>query len=416
MKQVGSMRFCTMEDFKMEGKTVFLRVDINCPLDRNTLQIKDSTRIEACLPTVMELSDRKAKVVILAHQGRKGEWDFASLKQHFGILRGLLPERNVKFVEDTFGNAAKNAIGSLRDGEILLLENVRSFDGEQKEKTPQEHASSALVQELAPLADIFINDAFAAAHRSQCSMVGFTPIIPSAAGRLMEAELANSSRLVQNPKRPAIFVFGGAKFADSIKFIEHLLSKGLADKIILIGLTGLAFLKAAGIDVGTATFEVIERCRGDEQADFYERAARLLSEYREKIMMPTDVAVDASGKRKEINVSELPSGFPICDIGQDFVGRCEKEIAGASTIFISGPAGLFENPEFAWGTNRLLEAIAKNTTSFSFAGGGHTSAALRNLGLLGKFSYVSTGGGALETFMTGGRLPAVEALERWAKK
>lgn len=410
------MRFLTMDDFKFEGKTVFLRVDINCPLDRSTLRIKDSTRIAACLPTIRELSDKKARVVILAHQGRKGDWDFTSLREHFQTMKSLLPEKRVNFVEDTFGHAAKDAIADLRDGEILLLDNLRSFDWEQKEKSPQEHAASALVQELAPLADIFINDAFAAAHRSQCSMVGFTPLVPSAAGRLMEAELRSSSRLVQSPKQPAIFIFGGAKFSDSIKLIEYLLSKNVADRVILIGLTGLAFLKASGVDMGRATFEVIEKCRGDGHADFYDRAARLLLEYREKIMMPTDVAVDIKGERREINVGELPSEFQICDIGKSFIGRCENEIAAAKTIFISGPAGLFENPQFAEGTNRLLEAVAKNGTSFSFAGGGHTSAALCHLGLLKKFSYVSTGGGALETFMTGGRLPAVEALERWSKK
>ncbi len=412
----ASSCFLTLDDFNFAGKTVFLRVDINCPLDRNTLKIKDHTRIEACLPTVRELAGKKAKVVILAHQGRKGDWDFIGLWQHYGILKGLLPEKKVYFVEDVFGGAAKKAIANLNDGEILLLDNVRSFDGEQKEKTPQEHAASVLVRELAPLADVFVNDAFAASHRSQCSMVGFTPIIPSAAGRLMESEFRHSSRLIQNPRRPAVFIFGGAKFAGSIGLIDYLLSKGVADRIMLIGLTGLAFLKASGVDVGKPTFDIMEKCRGDEAPDFYEHAAKLLSRYGDKIMVPNDVAVANDDHRAEIPVSSLPSGFPICDIGSGFIMRCEDEISEAQTIFISGPAGLFENPQFAEGTNRLLKAIAGSGHAFTFAGGGHTSAALRSLGLFDRFSYVSTGGGALETFMTGGKLPAIEALGRWAKK
>lgn len=408
--------FLTLDDFNFAGKTVFLRVDINCPLDRNTLKIKDHTRIEACLPTVRELAGKKAKVVIMAHQGRKDDWDFIGLWQHYEILKGLLPEKKVYFVEDVFGQAAKKAIANLNDGEILLLDNVRAFEGEQKEKTPQEHAASVLVMELAPLADVFVNDAFAASHRSQCSMVGFTPIVPSAAGRLMESEFRHSSRLVQNPQRPAVFIFGGAKFAGSIGLIDYLLSKNVADKIILIGLTGLAFLKASGVDIGKPTFEIMEKCRGDEAPDFYERAAKLLSTYGNKIMVPNDVAVANDDHRAEIPVSGLPSAFPICDIGTGFIIRCEAEISEAQTIFISGPAGLFENPQFAEGTSRLLKAIAGSGHAFTFAGGGHTSAALRSLGLFNRFSYVSTGGGALETFMTGGKLPAIEALGKWAKK
>ena len=244
----------TLDDFDFENKTVLLRVDFNMPLDKETFDILDTTRIKRVLPTIKELISDKAKVIILAHQGRQGSWDFINLEKHAKALSDLLG-KEVKFIDDIYGDKAKEAIKSLNPGEVLMLDNVRKFDGETDKKSPEEHSQSELVQNLYPLADYFVNDAFAAAHRKQCSLVGFTYVLPSCAGRLMEKELKTLGKIVANPEKPSIFLFGGAKFSDVVITIERLLEKGTADKIILTGLPANSFLKAKGLNLGNKTEE-----------------------------------------------------------------------------------------------------------------------------------------------------------------
>ena len=181
----------TLDDFDLENKTVLLRVDFNMPLDKNTLDILDTTRIERALPTIKELAEKNAKTVIIAHQGRQGSWDFINLERHAKALEKLLG-RPVKFVEDVYGEKAQNAIKNMEKSEVLMLDNVRKFNGETDKKSAEEHAQSELVQNLYPLADLFVNDAFAAAHRPQCSLIGFTAVLPSCAGRLLETELTTN--------------------------------------------------------------------------------------------------------------------------------------------------------------------------------------------------------------------------------
>ena len=200
-----------LDDFDVENKTVLLRVDFNLPLDKKTFEILDTTRIKRVLPTIQELIEKNAKIVILAHQGRKESWDFISMEKHAKALQKLLG-KEVKFVDDIYGEKAKNAIKNLGKKEILFLDNVRKFSEEAEKKSAEEHAKSELVQGLYPLADIFVNDAFAAAHRAQCSLIGFTNVLPSCAGRLMEKELTTLEKVVKNPEKPCIFLFGGAKF------------------------------------------------------------------------------------------------------------------------------------------------------------------------------------------------------------
>jgi len=248
----------TLDDFDLENKTVLLRVDFNMPLDKNTLDILDTTRIERALPTIRELIQKQAKTVILTHQGRQGSWDFIPLDRHAKALGDLLG-KEVKYIDDIYGEDAKNAIKNMQNGDVLFLGNVREFSGETEKKSTEDHAKSELVQNLYPLADFFVNDAFAAAHRSQCSLVGFTAVLPSCAGRLMEKELTTLGEIIEDPEKPSVFLFGGAKFSDVIVTIERLLENKTADKIMLTGLPANAFLKAEGVNLGDKNEEMLAK-------------------------------------------------------------------------------------------------------------------------------------------------------------
>lgn len=402
--------FLTLDDFDFKGKTTFLRVDINCPLDEKTKKITDISRIRAAAPTIRELIGKGARVVILAHQGRPGDWDFVTLEEHSRKLGEVLGV-NVKFVADVCGEKAQEAVKGLRNGEILMLENQRFNPDEMKEKTALEHSQTSCIRNLAPLGDIFVNDAFSAAHRSQCSLVGFTEVMPSAAGRLMESEITSLIKLV-NPVKPSIFIFGGAKFADSIKVVDNVLEKGKADQVILVGLTAQAFLKAKGLDLGPPNEKALEK---EGTPELYQEARSVLDKHKDRILLPDDFAIDKDGERSEIAIDKLPTDYPICDIGSNSIERFRKVISKVRTIFISGPAGVYEKPQFLKGTLSIMEAIVRSKP-FSVAGGGHTTAALEQVGLLNKISYVSTAGGALERFVMGKTMPAIEALKASAAK
>ena len=396
----------TLDDFDVENKTVLLRVDFNMPLDKETFEILDTTRIERVLPTINELVDKNAKTVILAHQGRQGSWDFMSLERHAKALENLLGE-GVEYCDDIFGEKAKNAIKNLQNGEVLLLGNVRRFDGETDKKSAKEHSQSELVQNLYPLADIFVNDAFAAAHRAQCSLIGFTTVLPSCAGRLLEKELTTLGEIMTDPKKPSVFLFGGAKFSDVVKTIEKLLENKTADKVILTGLPANAFLKAQGVNLGDKNEEMLAK---EGTPENYEEIKQLLAKYKDNIYLPTDFAVEENTNRNEIDTSELPTQYNLFDIGEKTIENFKNIIDDAKTVFLSGPCGVFENPLFMKGTEEIFKYISGIDT-FSIAGGGHTVAAIEKLGLDQKMSHISTGGGSLEKFMMGEKLPVVEALK-----
>lgn len=397
----------TLDDFDAENKTVLLRVDFNLPLDKKTLEILDTTRIKLALPTINELIEKKAKTVIIAHQGRKGDWDFTSLESHAKALQKLL-KKNVIFVNDIFGDKAKNAIRNLKPGEVLLLDNVRKFDGETEKKTAEEHSKSPLVQNLAPLADLFVNDAFAAAHRPQCSLVGFTAVLPSCAGRLMEKELTSLEKVVKSPEKPSVFLFGGAKFSDVIVTIDRVLQNKIADKVLLTGLPANAFLKAEGYNLGEKNEDALSEEGTPEQ---YEEIKKVLAKFKDKIVLPVDFAVAKNENREEIELNELPTENNLFDIGEKTIDNFKKVLSGAKTVFLSGPCGVFENNLFKKGTKEIFTAVA-NSKAFSIVGGGHTVAAIEQLKLNNKISHISTGGGSLEKFMMGEKLVVVEALKQ----
>jgi len=405
-------KFLTLDDFDVKDKTVLVRVDFNSPVDPETKKVLSDTRIRAHgETTIKELAEKGAKVVILAHQGRPGEPDFISLEQHAQILGNILG-KPVKFVDDVCGEKAQNAIKELKSGEILVLDNVRKFPGETKKASPEEHSKSELVMNLAPLADLFVNDAFAAAHRAHVSIVGFTVLLPSAAGRIMERELKALSRVLENPEKPCIFILGGAKADDSLQISKYVLDNNIADYVLTGGITGHLFLAAKGYNLGKPNMELLEK---KELMGLIPGIKELMEKYPGKIETPVDLAIEVDGKRKEITVEELPTDYPIYDIGTKTIEKYSQIISNAKSIVFSGPPGVYEKEEFVKGTKGLFEAIA-NSSAFSLVGGGHSVAAVHELGLADRMGYISTAGGALIEFLMGKELPGVAALERAASR
>jgi phosphoglycerate kinase len=405
-------KFLTMDDFDLKDKTVLLRVDFNSPLDPQTKQIINDERIRAhAKATISELVKKGAKTVILAHQGRPGDADFIPLKQHAELLSKEL-NMPVKYVDDVFGESAQNAIKALKSGEVLVLGNVRGVPNEQTKGTPEEHAKTEFVRNLAPLADIFINDAFAAAHRAHISMVGFTAVLPSAAGRIMERELKALGKVLEAPEHPSVFVIGGAKGDDSLDISRYVLKNGIADNVLTGGVIGHIFLVAKGFNLGKGNMAFLEK---KELMGLVPGIRELMQQYPGAIIVPVDLAMEVDKKRKEIDVEDLPTDNNIFDIGTKTAQKFADIILKAKTIVVSGPVGVFENPEFKKGSQIVLNAVA-NSEGFSLVGGGHTVAAVEKLGLADKMSYVSTAGGALIEFLMGKQLPGVVALEKAAAR
>ena len=405
-------KYLTLDDVQVKDKVVLVRVDFNSEIDPATKKVTSDVRIKAhAESTIKELAEKGAKTVILAHQGRKGDADYTPLKEHAAILAKIL-NRPVQYVDDLFGDKAKNAIKALKSGEILVLENVRGWDGETKKGTPEQHAKTELVQNLAPLADLFVNDAFAAAHRGHVSMVGFTAVLPSAAGRIMERELKSLSRALEKPEKPCVYIMGGAKADDSLEISRYVLGNGVADYVVVGGVTAQLFLAAKGVDLGAGNMAFLAK---KELMGLVPGIQELMKQFAGKVVVPVDVALDVDGRRKEIDVSALPTDCSIFDIGAKTVADYAKLISEAKSIVVSGPMGVYENKEFNFGTKKVFEAVA-DSKAFSLVGGGNTIAAMQEYGLTSKVSYISTAGGALIEFLMGKKLPGVVALENAVKK
>lgn len=398
--------FNTLEDFNYKNKTVLLRVDINCPLSKDELQIINDSRIRRIVPTVRELMGKDAKVIIIAHQSRKGKWDFIPLNQHAEHLSKHI-NAPVKYVDDVIGDDAVNAIKALKPGEVLLLGNVRGIDSETAKGDMMMHSEGEIVKKLAPLIDYYVCDAFGASHRSQCSLVGFEPLVPSASGRLMAKEMFALKAIFDHPRRPSVFILGGAKFGDASEMIDHVLGCGMADTVILVGLAGNAYLYARGVDVGEASLKILSEELTPENL---QAAKDILAKYGQRVLLPVDVAVERDGKRVSVNIGDMPTAEPALDIGDATAEKFRKVIMSSKTSFMSGPAGMIEKDDFAIGTRILMTAMV-DSGGQSVIGGGHTGGAAEKFDLADRFSYVSTGGGALETFLLGEPLPVIEALK-----
>ena len=387
---------------KLTG-TVMLRVDFNSPIDPSSNQILDDKRFREHLPTVQALED--ARLVVLTHQSRPGKKDFTTLEAHAAKLERLLG-RPVTYVDDIFGRCAREAIRNAKRGDVLMLENLRFAAEENLTLKSEEAKKTLLVRRLASMADFYVNDAFGTAHRSQPSIVGLPLALPSVAGLLMEKEVANLSRVFSGAPRPVTFVLGGTKVDDSLAVAENVLARGTADRVIVVGVVGNVFLLAAGYNIGRPSARLIDDLgyRGE-----VEKARGLLETYRTRISLPHSVAVREDSERAEYPVDAIPEDAQVLDLGSESIDRLSGEIASSGTVVVNGPAGLFEEEQFAVGTFELLKAAS--TVQFSVVGGGHSGAAIERLGIEERFTHISTGGGAAIEFLTGKKMPAIEALE-----
>ncbi|MCK5625322.1 phosphoglycerate kinase [Candidatus Bathyarchaeota archaeon] len=397
----------TMDDFDFENKTIIIRVDFNSPLDSETKMITDDTRIRRHAKTIKELMDKGGKVVIIAHQGRPGSHDFSTLYQHSKVL-GKILGKPVSYVSDIFGQTAKSEIKKLKRGEALVIENVRMFSGEMKKLTADEHAKSELVKNLAPLADVYVNDGFAVAHRAHASIVGFPAVLPSVVGRVLERELKVLDKVKRAEEKPCIYVMGGAKADDAEAISDYVLGHGTADYVLTGGVIGQLFLFAQGVDIGDINVGFLKR---KKFIQYIPKIKELFKKYDGKILLPEDFGIDVNGKRKDITLNDLPTSYSMFDIGLKTVKKYTELIKTAKIIVLSGPMGVYEREEFILGTKKIFEAVA-NSDVFSVVGGGNTLEAVKKLGLSDKISYISTGGGALMEFLTGKILPGVKALEK----
>lgn len=406
----------TLDELHLSGKTVLCRVDINQPVDRASGTLKSINRIRACVPTVRELSDKGAKVVLMAHQGSDIEYkNYYTTKPHAAVLSELLG-REVKWIDDVCGPAAREAIRALKDGEILLLDNVRFVAEEQTlfetklRLTHEQQARTLLVEKLAPLADCYVCDAFAAAHRDQPSLCGFEQVLPSAMGRLFEQEFCTVSQVMEDPERPCVFVLGGAKISDAFLMMQTVLSRGVADHIVTGGLVGNIFLTALGEQIGQGSLDFILKSNYGEYID---RARELYAQYGDKIVLPKDLSWVENDGRKEALLGSVPADIGAVDIGHETVREYQQLILNAGTVFVNGPMGVFEQPESEYGTRAVWQAIA-DTKGHSVLGGGDSITATEKFGLTDRMGYICTGGGALIRFLSGEELPVVRALRHGA--
>ncbi|MBO8182127.1 MAG: phosphoglycerate kinase [Archaeoglobus sp.] len=399
----------TLDDVPFSGKNIVLRIDINAPIVNST--ILDTTRFESHIPTLEELDG--CKVVILAHQSRAGKKDFTTLEAHAKTLSRLLG-REVEYIDEVFGSCAIKRIKEKKKG-YILLENVRFYAEETLKRTPEEHSNSLLVRRLAPLFDLYVNDAFSASHRAQASLVGFPPVLPSVVGRLVEKEIKALSTALKSDDSK-IFVLGGAKISDSVKVMQNVLTKNIAEKVAITGVVANYFLMLEGKKLGEANEKVVEE---NKEGINDEEMKTLLEKYRDKIILPVDLGVEVEGKREDVSIDEFDGNGRIMDVGVNTISVLAEEIPKYGVAVINGPAGVFEDERFSLGTFEILKSVAK--AGFSVVGGGHISTAARLIGIDKKMNHVSTGGGASIRFLSGEKLPALEVIKvywekKWSKK
>jgi len=398
------IKMLTLEDLELDDKRVFLRVDVNTPVHPDTGALIEQARLEEAAATIEDLS--KSKVVVASHQGRVGRSDYTSLVRHAETLQAIL-RKPVKFVPDVFGPEALREIDSMVPGEVLVLDNLRFTAEENQEYKPADAEKTFLVSRLRKHVDACVLDAFSTAHRSSPTIVGFAELVPTCAGRTVGRELRMLDRIVAVEKGPYVTVLGGAKVSDRLEAIDALIANKRADKVLLCGVVGLVFMKAAG------------RYKGDLKIDgeqkFLLKARQLIDEDPERFAMPIDVGIKVDGGRINVDLREVAAQAQVLDIGPKTVEKYERHIKGAGTVFMSGPPGAFEWDEFSYGTEQLLKAMASSLAT-TIISGGHLSSALRKYGIHEQIDHISTAGGALVQYLAGKRLPLIDALERAADK
>ena len=404
----------TLDDFDLEGKKVLLRVDINSPLDPKSKHILDDYRMKSHLSTIEALSD--SKLIIVAHQSRPGKDDFTTLEPHKKRLSKLLG-KEIEYIDSLFDKRALNHIEDMDSGDILMLENVRFYSEETYLKGVEDfemHRNTHLVQNLVSEIEYHVHDAFAAAHRAQPSLVGFAKEVPTIAGKVMEKELENLGKIFTMEERPKIAFLGGMKAEDSIEVAEHMLRGGHIDKILTGGVVANIFLMALGVELGEGNRKFLED-EFEDHEKLIEKAKKVLERWPDKIQTPIDIVANKDGNRNGMPVEDLPTEYPIYDIGLDTIMEYKKTIEKSSLIVLNGPAGAFELDNFDIGTREIFKSIADSET-YSIIGGGHTTAVLEKLGLQEDIDHVSTGGGSCINFLAGRELEGVKALKMSKKK
>ncbi|MEA3344993.1 MAG: phosphoglycerate kinase [Chloroflexota bacterium] len=384
----------TIRDIDVRGKNVLVRVDFNVPLEEG--EVTDDTRIRAALPTIQYLLDHGAAVILMSHLGRPGGRTVAEMRLDPVADRlSELLDKPVKKVDDCVGPEVEAAAKVLRSGEVLLLENTRFHPGERAN-------DPAFARQLADVADIYVNDAFGAAHRAHASTSGVAEHLPAVAGLLMEREIQFLSQALESPEHPFVAILGGAKISDKIGVIENLLEK--VDALLIGGGMANTFFLAQGYEVGDSLVE-------EESAA---TAERLLEEGGDKLVLPVDMVIadvlSADANSQVVEVNEVPSGWRILDIGPQTVEFFKRKLTGAKTVVWNGPMGVFEFEPFATGTRAIAQALAESQAT-TIIGGGDSSAAVEQVGLTEEMTHISTGGGASLTFLEGKELPGIAALD-----
>ncbi len=406
-------RVLTLDNVNVEGKTVIVRVDINSPMAPATNTFLDDTRIKAIIPTLNRLS--KAKVIILAHQSRPGKYDFTSTLGHSREL-GRLLGRQIKWVDDIYGPKAMDAIEQLQDGQILMLNNVRMDEQEMSVCGDFSALSKTkMVQALSGIADIFVNDAFACAHRSTASITGFTHEIPCVAGELMGHEIRMIDSALDNPQRPCLAILGGIKVDDSVTVADNMLRQGIADDVWVTGGVANMMVELSGVEIGDLNHNFLVNELGDNYHSTVETAKSLLADFPDKIHLPVDLAANIEDNRVDLLIDDLPVEAPLIDLGIQSTIAVSTAIKSAGTIILNGPAGVFELPDFSLGTIEILNACAE-TDGYAVMGGGHTATLVMKYDLASKMGHVSTGGGASLDYIAGRTLPGIASLEASAKQ
>ncbi len=392
------MNKMTVRDINVEGKKVLVRVDFNVPLDEKTGEIADDSRIQATLPTIKYLIDRRARVILCSHLGRPDgkvveQLRLAPIGQRLSQILG----QPVVITRDCVGPDVEKAVEKLGGGEVLLLENVRFHPGEEKNDV-------AFAQALAQLADIYVNDAFGAVHRSHASIVGVARYLPAVAGLLLEKEIKILGSILESPAHPFAVLLGGAKVSDKISLIENIRDK--VDSLLIGGGMAATLLKAKSYEVGLSLVE-------EDKLAFGVKLMEDIARQGAQVLLPVDVVVahepSADAETKVVSIENIPPDSRIVDIGPLTINNFSRELERCKTVFWNGPLGIYEIPKFAKGTKTLAELLS-SLKAKTVVGGGSTAEAITEMKLADKMTFVSTGGGASLRFLSGKALPGVEVL------
>ena len=404
----------SLDAIDLEDRTILYRVDVNAPLNPLDKSLLDDSRLRMIKPTLDMMSN--SKVVILAHQSRPGKDDFSDMSNHTKRLSEILA-KEVEFIPDICGDSTIDKIKKMNNGDIIFLDNVRSHGEEYgtKYKNWRDTESSEIVSKLSAVADLYVSDAFAAAHRSSPTLTGFSNVLPCFPGLLMMDELSNLEVATRNPPRPYLAILGGAKCDDSLRVALNLIEKEIVDKIAPVGLVGNLMLWANGNDIGESNKEFIKNTLAKDFDESWEMAIKLIKNYSELLILPVDFAVEINDERVPMSLDQLPTNYPIYDVGILSLMNLRPIILDSKCILWNGPASFFERPGFAFGTIEILNMCIE-TNAITIIGGGHTSALVSSRGATSHVTHNSTGGGSTMCLLSGQEMPVIDSLKESAIK